>query len=84
MKINFRQIIKKQMVKLKIKNVQQLAAAINNYWLAAELKKSKGKLPANIQRITRQTIANYMAGRSELTAANLELLLEFLGINSIR
>lgn len=80
MKIDFRQIIKKRMEGFKIKNATQLAAAVNNYWLAAELKKTKGILPSNTQRIARQTISTYLAGKSELTTANLELLLDFLKI----
>jgi hypothetical protein len=80
MSLDFRTIIKKRMKKMKIKNATQLAIAVNNYWLAGELKKTKGILPANTQRITMQTVRNYLSGRSELTTGNLELILEFLKI----
>ena len=79
-KIKFRPLIKRRMRQWKIKNAAQLTVALNNFWLAAEVKKNKGILPTNTQRITRQTITNYLAGRSELTTANLELILEFLNI----
>ena len=80
MVIDFRQIIKKRMSDVGLKNAQQLTDAVNNFWLTGELKRTGGKLPKNIHRLVRQTIANYLADKSDLTSGNLELILEYLGL----
>lgn len=62
-----------------IENAAQLTTTVNNYWLAGEVERL-GVLPKSTQFITRQAIGNYLEGRSKMTSANLELILEALGI----
>lgn len=60
-KIDFRQVVKKRMIKKKI-NIPELARQVG---------------------LNVQTLYNYFAGKSEMTSANLEVILDILDFNKI-